>query len=238
MWKSRDLRLFCLPYSGASAMVYSRWRHSLPAAIEVIPVELPGRGRRFGQPLATDFQALGRQLASELAGQLDVPYALFGHSLGALLAHEVAHALRARGCTAPTRLFASGTAAPTRRDTQRFARLQSDEQLLAELRDLNGTPPELLANAELMALTLPVLRADFALCAHYRPLARPPLDCPIHVLAGHQDSATREDLDAWGLETRGGCSLDLFDGGHFFIHEQAPAVLACVAGKLGVPPDA
>jgi len=226
------MRLYCLPYSGASAMVYGRWRRSLPANIEVRPLELPGRGKRFSEPLATDMAALARQLAGEISLELDRPYALFGHSLGGLLVHELAHALRERGCPPPRLVFASGTAAPSQRDTERFTTNKTDAQLIADLRELNGTPEDLLANEELMRLTLPVLRADFALCGSYQYRPRPPLGCPIHVLAGREDSTTPEQLQAWRLETAGAFELSLFDSGHFFIHDRASDVLALIQARL------
>ena len=105
-----QLNLLCLPYSGASAMVYSRWRRKLPQWLHLQPLELPGRGARYAEPLHTDMRELARQLALEIRGTLRTPYALFGHSLGALLACELAHALRALGCPEPVALFASGTA--------------------------------------------------------------------------------------------------------------------------------
>ena len=99
------LRLFCLPYSGASAMVYVRWRRALPDWLQVCPLELPGRGRRMDEPLQSDIKALAAQLAEEISRDLNGPYALFGHSLGGLLAFELAHALSARNLPAPLALF-------------------------------------------------------------------------------------------------------------------------------------
>ncbi|TRX76809.1 thioesterase [Pseudomonas mangiferae] len=220
------LRLFCLPYSGASAMVYARWRRRLPTWLEVRPVELPGRGVRAAEPFAEDAVALAGRLAMELLPQLDAPYALFGHSLGSLLAFEVAHALRQHGAPAPRALFVSGGAAPARRDFQDYARPKSDDELVERLRALKGTPEEVFAHRELLEMALPILRADFLLCGRYRHQIRAPLDLPIHVLGGHEDDVEPEDLQAWGEETRGPCSVDLFDGHHFFIHEREPEVLA------------
>jgi len=141
-----QLTLLCLPYSGASAMVYSRWRRKLPEWLKLQPVELPGRGARFGEPLQTDIRALARQLAAEHAPALRGPYALFGHSLGALLACEMAHALRSLGCPEPVALFASGTAAPTMRTEydRAFADLKTDEELI-EIREesIYGDLPDL-----------------------------------------------------------------------------------------------
>lgn len=226
------LHLFCLPHSGASAMVYARWRRLLPAWIEVRPVELPGRGRRFDEPFATDLRSLARQLAAEIVPATAQPYALFGHSLGALLALEMAHALGEQGAPMPCALLASGTEAPTRRDDAELRGLLSDDQLIARLRSLGGTAPAVLEDAELLALTLPVLRADFHLCGHYQPLARPPLDCPLHVFAGREDDASEAVMQAWRQETRGLFTLDWFPGDHFFINSQEAAVLAVLVAHL------
>jgi surfactin synthase thioesterase subunit len=230
------LTLLCLPYSGASAMVYSRWRRKLPQWLQLQPVELPGRGARFGEPLHTDMRALAMQLARELRSTLNAPYALFGHSLGALLACELAHAFRALGCPEPVALFASGTAAPTMRaDYDRgFAEPKTDAQLIEQLRTLNGTSEAVLANEELMSLTLPILRADFLLCGRFQPVQRPLLKCPVHVLGGKADKATTEQLIGWSRETLGSFSVDMLAGGHFFIHEHEAKVLRVIKDQLEV----
>lgn len=229
------LNLLCLPYSGASAMVYARWRRKLPAWLDVRPVELPGRGARFGEPLQTDMQMLARQLATEQRLAASQSYALLGHSLGALLAFELAHELQALGCPAPLALFACGTAAPTRReeyDGKDWREPKSDPQLIDELRELQGTPEDVLANEELMSLTLPILRADFLLCGRYAYRQRPPLRCPLHVLAADADRASEEQLLAWGQETLGPFDLQMFAGGHFFIHTEEDQVLAALTNRL------
>lgn len=227
-----SLRLFCLPYSGASAMVYGRWRSALGGAVDVRPVEIPGRGRRFAEAFAEDIEELAGRLAREIRGDLGPAHALFGHSLGALLAFEMAHALRELGAPPPAVLFVSGTEAPGRRDDRRYAGLSSDADLVARLRDLDGTPDEVLENEELMRLTLPVLRADFAMCGRYRYRPRRPLDCPLVVLAGRRDEPTVEQLDAWRQEGSGPFSLTLFDGGHFFLREREPEVLRLIRATL------
>lgn len=230
-----SLTLLCLPYSGASAMVYSRWRRKLPAWLNVRPVELPGRGARLGETLHTDMQVLARQLAQEQRLAANQPYALLGHSLGALLAFELAHELQALGCPAPVALFACGTAAPTRRedyDGGNWREPKSDATLIDELRTLQGTPEEVLANQELMSLTLPVLRADFLLCGRYQYRQRSPLRCPLHVLGGEDDRASEEQLLAWRQESLGDFALEIFPGGHFFIHEHEDRVLGVLATSL------
>lgn len=228
---STRLRLFCLPYSGASAMVYARWRRALPEWLQVCPLELPGRGMRMDEPLQRDIKALAAQLADEIGrdlGGLNAPYALFGHSLGGLLAFELAHALKARNLPAPLALFASGTAGPARRDVSEYAIEKTDEQLIARLRELQGTTEEALANPELMQLMLPILRADFLLCGSFTYGERAPLGMPIHVFGGKQDSVRADQLLDWQLDAASGFSLDMFDGHHFFLVQHESAVLRCL----------
>ena len=239
------LTLFCLPYAGASAMSYARWRRSAPAWLDIRPLELPGRGSRAGEPLASDLVDLAAQLARELRGETYRHYALFGHSMGSLLAFELACALRAQGLPAPRALLVSGGSAPAHRDYLRFRQPLGDEQLMAELASLQGTPMEALQDPELMRLALPVLRADFLLCGRYRYQPTAPLQCPVHVLAGAEDRASQAQLLAWREHAGAGFSLELFAGGHFFIQEQERAVLdhliACLAatlpGAAAVRPD-
>ncbi|WP_426205163.1 thioesterase II family protein [Pseudomonas sp. TWP3-1] len=230
------LTLLCLPYSGASAMVYSRWRRHLPSWLHLQPVELPGRGARYDEPLQIDMRALARQLAKEHKPSLQAPYALFGHSLGALLACELAHAFRDLGAPEPVALFASGTAAPSMRsDYDRgFSEARSDEELIEQLRTFQGTSEEVLANQELMSLTLPVLRADFMMCGRFSPVQRPLLNCPVHVLGGKEDRATTEQLIGWSKETLGSFSVDMMTGGHFFIHEHEARVIKTIKSQLEV----
>ncbi len=233
------LKLYCLPHSGASATGYIRWRRKLPAWIDLYPVELPGRGLRINDPLQKDFSKLIEVLATEISHDIHLnpklPYALFGHSLGALIAFELAHTLVRKGHMPPSSLFASGTAAPTQRkdDEQRFSKAKTDEELMNDLRSLQGTPSDVLANKEIMALTLPVMRADYLLCGGYRYYYnRKRLVCPIHVLAGTKDRATDEQLYAWERETSGEYSLTKFDGGHFFIQQQEDKVLTHIKSIL------
>ncbi|MCY1430802.1 Linear gramicidin dehydrogenase LgrE [compost metagenome] len=152
-----------------------------------------------------------------------------------MLAFELAHELQALGCPAPLALFACGTAAPTRRedyDGQNWREPKSDAELISELRELQGTPEEVLANAELMSLTLPTLRADFLLCGTYTYHQRPALQCPLHVLGGTDDRASDEQLQAWRKESHGAFSLQMFPGGHFFIHEHEDRVLGALTASL------
>lgn len=208
-----SLRLICLPFCGASAQVYLRWQRHLPAWLELHPLELPGRGERAEEPAQTDIVGLARQLARELEPTLrHGRYAVFGHGLGALLACELLHVLRARGLPMPRCLFVSGAAAPARRD-----------ECGASLFHLGHDPAPVTGISGSMAL--PLLRADYLLCVGHRPRPRTPLDCPIHVLSGVDDRITRAQLRAWGDETSATLELRQFEGGHFYFHTLEAEVL-------------
>lgn len=209
-------------------MFYSRWRRQLPQWLQVCPLELPGRGMRMGEPLQRDITRLANQLADEISAQLNTPYALFGHSLGGLLAYELAHVLRRRGLPAPLALFTSATAGPAHRDVSEYAVEKSDDELVARLRSLKGTSEEALANPELMQLMLPILRADFLLCGSFQYGVREPLPMPIHVFGGKQDAVRVDELIDWQEETSNGYSLDMFDGHHFYLIDQQTALLRCL----------
>ncbi|NPU65519.1 thioesterase [Bradyrhizobium sp. 83012] len=220
------MRLICLPYAGGSAMIYARWKRRLPSWIDVVPLELPGRGVRMDERLHTDPSALADQLAAELNEKpFAAPYAMFGHSLGGLIAFEMAHRLLAHGAPAPQMLFVSGTEAPTMRDGQRWREPLSDDALRDELLRLKGTPMEALEDIEIMRSALPILRADFLMCGNYVDRHRQALPCPIHAFGGELDETDLEALKAWRNETSAAFGLDILPGDHFFIHSQQAALL-------------
>ncbi len=228
----KSIQLFCFPYAGASAAVYARWKRRLPDWIELSPVELPGRGRRMAEPLCTTLPELLAAVAQQVQPRLGQPYALFGHSLGALLAFELALQLSRQQAPPPLQVFASGAHAPSRRDTERFARLHTDAELREELTRLQGTPACVLENAELMALTLPILRADFQVAGGHCCQAGACIRAPLHVLAGTEDSTTPETLNAWREHTRGEFLLSMLPGGHFFLQSREAELLQLVERTL------
>ncbi|MEE1926278.1 thioesterase domain-containing protein [Pseudomonas sp. 148P] len=219
------LTLFCLPYSGASATCYSPWKARMPAWLKIRPLELPGRGMRMIEPLHTDMVQLANRLADDIASELQRPYALFGHSLGGLLAFELAHVLRDRGLPAPLALFTSATAGPSRRDVSEYAIAKSDDELIARLRELGGTSESVIANQELLELVLPILRADFLVCGSFVYGQRTPLAVPIHVFGGKRDSVSVDELLDWQDETSTGFSLDMFEGHHFYLIDEQERLL-------------
>jgi medium-chain acyl-[acyl-carrier-protein] hydrolase len=224
--------LFCLPFAGGGAGVFRDWPAGLPAGIEVCPVHLPGREARFGEAAIGDLDALVGPLLDDLAPHLDGPFALFGHSMGGLIAFELADRLRRRGVM-PAWLIASGVRAPQQPPRPQPRHVLPDDQFLAAVRELNGTPPELLENPEVMSLMLPTLRSDFRLVETYRYRPRPPLECPLVVFGGRDDGeVAREDLEAWRQQAAGRFELHVLAGDHFFLNSSRDELLWVIGQRL------
>jgi medium-chain acyl-[acyl-carrier-protein] hydrolase len=226
------LRLLCFPYAGAGASVFRTWPELLPHEVEVVAIELPGRETRFSERPFERLSALIPVLGDAVAAALQPPFAIYGHSLGALIGFRVAHELRRRGAAAPLHLFASGRRAPHLVDPAPMHQLP-EPALLARLRRLGGIPDAVLREPELMALFLPILRADFALNEAEVPAVEPPLACPISVMGGlADDRATLDELDAWRIHTTAEFERETFPGGHFFIQTARAEVLGSLARRL------
>jgi len=229
----RRVRLYCFCYAGGNARAFAPWQDEVDPAIEICAVQLPGRGARWHEAPFTSLQALVKELAPVIARHDDLPFAFFGHSLGGLLAFELARWCKLHWLRLPEHVFVSGCDAPQHRSPPDALHLLPDEALAQALRNYNGTPPEVLANRELLALVLPAVRADFALCAEYRYRPGLPLTMPVTVLAGRQDThVTPEQLAGWSRETLASCQVHWFDGDHFFIHPSRDDVLDLLCKEL------
>ena len=180
--RKHSLRLYCFPYAGGSAQVFSQWQRQFPPEIDLCLVNLPGRGRRITEPLVKRLTFLVQSIADALVRELQEfpgPFALFGHSMGATISFEVARELRRRGVMEPAHLFVAGRRAPQLPDSDPVTFNLPHDPFIAELRKLNGTPSELLEDPELLELYLPVIRADFELIQTYEYYEEEPLSCPI-----------------------------------------------------------
>jgi medium-chain acyl-[acyl-carrier-protein] hydrolase len=227
------LRLYCFPYAGGGASVYRNWGQGVSPEIEVCAVQPPGREQRLAEKPFTQFSPYVEAIAAAIEPTLTLPYAFFGHSLGALPAFECSRILRAKSVRAPVALFVSGCRAPQVPFRDTHTRDLSDELFLEELRRLNGTPKEALEHPELMALLLPLLRGDFSVYETYQYRPEPPLDCPLHVFGGAGDArVTQFDLAAWAAETTGRSSVRMFPGDHFFLHAAQRAITQAMALEL------
>lgn len=228
-----ECELFCLPHAGGSSLAYRDWAEWAPSWLGIHPVELPGRGRRFREPPHRRMHTVAGAVASAISVRGGRPYALFGHSMGALVAFEVVRVLRARGHVLPHHLFVSAMAAPGRTPRSReFLHTATDEALVERLRSYNGTPPEVLASAELLDLVLPTIRADFELLETYRLRAEPPLGVPVTVFGGREDALVGPaELLAW-RDHAPLVGVRVFDGDHFYLSAHGATVVDAISTAL------
>jgi medium-chain acyl-[acyl-carrier-protein] hydrolase len=226
------VRLFCFPYAGGGGGVFRTWTRTMPPEIDLCPVHLPGRERRFQEPGHTKMEPLVEELHDALRPHFDIPVAFFGHSMGASIAFELARRVEAEGSRL-AHLIVSGRRAPDRpRDGEEIHTLPHDA-FVKKLREMEGTPDEILRDDAMLELVLPVLRADFALCANYTFAERPPLTTPISAMGGLQDAdVSRDDILAWKRHTRGAFRARFFPGGHFFLHSAQSDLLREVTVDL------
>jgi surfactin synthase thioesterase subunit len=221
--------LYCLPHAGGGASAYRDWAHDLPDWIEVVAVQLPGRENRIRERPAIDLDAVADAVSADHRG---LPYALFGHSNGALLAHELAHRLGGTG-PGPVHLAVSGSPPPALAAPSRAVSHCDDAELLAWMVEQGGMPEALLAHPELLELALPAVRSDLAWLEAYRPTPRPPLDCPLTAAAGEADPRVPADvLLGWSEETTADFTTRRYPGGHFYLHDALPLLLGDLAEHL------
>lgn len=230
---SAKFGLFCFPYAGGGPSIFQSWLYQLPMYVELHAVQPPGRGSRLMEPAYTEIEPLIETLAGVLEGYLDRAFAFFGHSMGALIAFELARYLRQQHQVMPAHLFLSACGAPHIPNPKAVIHTLPEAEFRAELRRLNGTPPEVLEHPELMQLLSPNIRADFMLCERYQYLPESPLDCPITVFGGLQDTeVSRERLERWSEQTRCSFMLRMFPGDHFFVNKSGPSLLSMISQAL------
>ncbi len=230
------LRLFCFPYAGGGRSIFRPWLDTqgmLPAEVDICPVYLPGRESRLREPLFTRLPPLVEALSHALEPFLDVPFAFFGHSMGALISFELARYLRRIHHLGPAHLLISSHRAPQLPDSNIPFHDLPEPELIDLLSRLGGTPQAILQHEELMKVILPILRADFELCETNVYTPEPPLDCPISVFGGEQDTMVSvQELEPWQVQTQRSFSLHLLPGDHFFLHSQQDRLLQALSQEL------
>lgn len=227
-----SLRLFCFPYAGGGASIFHSWDSALPSWVELCPIQLPGRENRLRETPFTQLSSLVHYLVPVLYPYLELPFAFFGHSMGALISFELARQLRTQGIS-PVHLFISGRRAPQIPDRNPRMYTLSNPEFLEELRQLNGMSDKVLNSSELMELLLPTLRSDFEMCGTYTYESEPPLDCPISVFGGLEDTTEpRKYLEDWRIQTSSCFTLQMLPGDHFFLRTHQQFLLEQVVRKL------
>ncbi len=229
-----QVRLFCFPHVGGSAAIYRTWPAKFSEQVELLTVELPGRGQRFGE---TPFSSLKEMLIifhQAISSYLDKPFFIFGHSMGALIAYEWALLLQKEKQTLPLKLFLSAFGAPhVALSREKQLHLLSDKEFLEELHRLKGTPAEVLKHKELMQLLIPMIRADLKMVETYQYQVSEALALPLCVLGGTQDSEVEESkLLAWKDLTSSVFKSKFLEGDHFFIQSKRDELVHFISQEI------
>lgn len=221
-------RLICFPYAGGSAAAYRHWQTKLGRDFDVKAIELAGRGTRWSEPPKTTLRDLLDDVMPRVAPLINERTIFFGHSFGALLCFELAHELRNQGKPIPAKMILSGRQAPQTEDSRPGISRMADPDLIQHLRELRGSPDEVLNNLELMEMLLPSIRADFSMVDDYRFLPRPKLDTDVDLFYGRSEYADTRHLHAWSTHFMSCVRLHEFDGDHFFVHSCENDVFAAI----------
>ncbi len=228
-----EARLVCFPGAGGNARVFNGWQDRVPSFARVCPIHLPGRGRRLLEPPFRRVEPLVEALIGPLLPLLNEPFALYGHSMGSLIAFELARKLQWDHGISPAFLFVSGRRAPHLPPGESPSYNLPGPEFEARVRELGGTPEELLNNPEAMALFIPVLRADFELVQTYRFSAGQRLRCPILAFRGVDDAhACEQNVRAWGEHSTASFSMRTLSGGHFLDARSESETLTAISCYL------
>jgi medium-chain acyl-[acyl-carrier-protein] hydrolase len=229
-----EARVFCFPHSGGGAAAFRDWSASLRPTVDLVAVELPGRGTRLQEPCRTDLTGMVREIAEEIASLAELPFAFFGHSVGTLIAFEVARELRRLGRALPSMMIMSAGRAPNA-PTRPFLRPGiSDDEIVRMIVKMGGVPRQLQQADDLLRLWIPALRADLELLDGYVYIQEDPLPVPIVLFAAMLDDVVEfEAMEPWAELTSAGTSLAMFPGDHFYLAKEAKQqVLASLARYL------
>lgn len=228
------INLFCLPFAGGSKYSYRLYEEHLPSFLNLIPLEYPGRGTRTGEPLKEDIRQLVNDLYLQVENKIDrAPYAIYGHSMGGLLCYLLARKINEEGRTPPVHLFITATSGPAALSrTEKKRHLLDKKSFIEEIRNLNGSPDEILQNDELLDFIEPILRADFKVSENYAYIRQEPLDIPVTVITGTKEDMKPEDIRLWQQETRKTVDFRRMPGHHFFIFKYPYEIVGIIAKKL------
>jgi medium-chain acyl-[acyl-carrier-protein] hydrolase len=227
------LRLFCFAYAGGSAQIFACWPGGLPREVDVAAVQLPGHGLRLLERPIARMDDLAAGIASGLRPHLDRPFAFFGHSMGALVAFELARQLRREGLPAPVRMYVSAHNAPQLPREPSAIHELPDDEFHDAVAGYGATPADVLADAEMMRLLAPALRADFAVCEKSEYVREEPFDFPIRAFWGLADSVvSRDTVEAWRDQTTSNFAARAIPGSHFYIHSAERLLLQLLARDL------
>jgi len=227
-------KLICIPFSGGNAYSYSVFKNYFPENIEFINIELPGRGKRISEKLLYTIDSMTNDLFKQIENEIDGHYVIFGHSLGALLAYTLCRNISDKDLELPKMLFLSGQTAPSLIEASNKNRMTENE-IIEMLRDMGGTPEELLTDKGFLQFFLPVIKADFKSIAEYNyKYYNLPLNVPFTIMYGNEEKTSLNEAEAWQKETINTVSVHHFNGGHFFIFNQTELICGLINEKINL----
>ncbi|MEK2479514.1 thioesterase II family protein [Streptomyces noursei] len=227
------MRLFCFPFAGGGASAFRQLGLSLPKEIEVCPVQLPGREDRLAEEPLSSITEILDGLVPALRPNLELPYAFFGHSMGALIAFEAARRLAEEGTLLPRHIFASAHRAPHMEDRDPPLHGLPQDEFVERVKKYSATPDDVFADPELLDIFLPILRADFTVCETYTYQPGRLLPCPLSAWGGiDDDTVDSTELEGWRNHTSGKFNSQFFPGGHFYLRGAEPHLAERITGEL------
>lgn len=227
-----SVNLFCLPFAGGNQYSFRELKTLLPREITLIPLDYPGRGTRMRETMINSIEGMMLDTFNNLKDRLDKPYAVYGHSMGAAIAFELLHHIRKNGLPLPVHLFVSGRSAPSSpRRREEISHLPSPLFRL-KIKELGGSPDEVLNNDALMELFEPILRNDFFAHETYRYQQAEKLNIPITAMHGDGEEFTDEEVEAWGNETSSRFRKITFEGDHFFIFKYWKEIAGIISSEI------
>lgn len=223
-----------MPFAGGNKYSYREFVEKAPSFLNLITLDYPGRGTRMREPLPVDIEALAHDLYTQVAPLVgEDKYAIYGHSLGGLMAYLLTRKLIENGHQAPSHIFITGTTGPSALSrSEKKRHLLNKEDFIKEVRDLDGMPEEILNNEELLYYFEPILRSDFKISENYIYEEKPPLDIPITVVTGTEEDMEMEDIQLWQKETSHIIDFKRLPGKHFFIFQHAFRIVEIISRKL------
>ncbi|MBW9154390.1 thioesterase II family protein [Clostridium estertheticum] len=226
--------LFCLPYAGGSETIYYKWKFFLDPSIELVRLALKGRGKRYSENFYKNIDEAVDDIFENIKDRIaNEDYAIYGHSMGSLLAYELYYKISRFKLRKPMHIFLSGYKPPSIiKKTENIYAL-SDNDFIQKLRDLGGTPVELLNNQVLLQIFLPIIRSDFEMLESYKYVKREnKIKCDVSILNGKQDSISLKEILAWKNHVCSGLYIYNFDGNHFYLNSNVENITDIINDTL------
>ena len=228
------INLFCLPFAGGSYYAYRDFERYLSGGIRPVLLDFPGHGRRLKEPLLTDLHDMADDVFSQIRAHLHEPYAIYGHSMGAMVAYLAARKVEKEKMPEPVHLFLTGRQAPSVESKEKDAYLLPKQEFIRRLGEYGGIPKEVLAEKELLDFFEPIIRADFQAIGTYLHTENgaAPLNVPITVMIGLNDTVSYQEVLKWQEITHKKITVRQFPGGHFFIFDHVADISRIISRTL------